>query len=127
MCRVADAPGALPALRLDTTAPVAAVMSITGYTASGLARRTTTIVYGPRADGSCTYPPNIAGTDYRRVLLTEAHERPDGGAYGHRRPDGSHYNTVANRRCTQCILETELTYLRTMWRASLPRRRGGRR
>lgn len=82
-------------------------------------------MYGPRPDGSCTYPPGIPGTAYRHVLLTETDPRHDGSVYGHRRPDGSHYNTIANRRCVQCVMESELSYLRTTWRASLPRRRRG--
>lgn len=118
----------LPPLRMDPAMTTITLMSGDGRIAvvSAPDAPQPQHMYGPAPDGSCTFPPGVPGTAYRHVLLTEVHPRHDGGVYGHRRPDGSHYNTVANRRCVHCVMETELSYIRTMWMASLPRRRGRR-
>jgi hypothetical protein len=95
-------------------------------TASGLVRRIRP--YPVDDNGAITWPTPIHRRYVRRVILT-ANDRPAGMAFGHRFPDGRHANTIANRNCWQCIVEAELTFLQTMWAASLnlpacpPRRR----
>lgn len=78
-------------------------------TASGLTRRTTQRPYPVAPDGSIVWPQHLSA-HWRRVLITGTH----------RRADGSHYNVVADRVCTGCVLESELEYLRACWRAALP-------
>lgn len=84
-------------------------MTIT--TQSGLTRRTVpSSDYGVHVTPtgfSVSYPPFV-GRFFRPVRIRA----------GHRRADGSHFNTIANRVCLDCVLEAELEYLQTMWRAT---------
>ena len=103
---------------------------MTQRTASGLVRRTVPAhptpppvpdEYPVSPTGAIRWwPPGVDRV--HQVVLTENDGMGDGRrVFGHRRPDGSHYNTVANRTCTHCVVEAELTYLRTAWAAEMAR------
>lgn len=105
---------------------------MTQRTASGLVRRTmpalpatpptTPDEYPVTPRGAIRWWPPGVSDHVIHVVLTENDPQGDGRrVFGHRRPDGSHYNTVANRTCTHCVVEAELTYLRTCWAAEVAR------
>lgn len=72
--------------------------------------------YPVSPDGAITWPRGgVPHSHTRRVILTADDSKGNGQVFGHRFSGGRHANTTANKVCTHCVVEAELTYLHTMW------------